>query len=219
MQLTIHFEARGTVSTFRRLVTALRESGQELHENMAMGVEAAIKDHLQARGYVGRVNSLGGKSTGFWGKVSNSIESHAQSDSAVVRIPHRGAALRYYGGVVKQRPSGPLLSIPVHPSAYNTFARTYKKVPLKFIPARGAKAKAGTKGYLVMAREGIAQGGKNKGKRIYKAIPPSLGGKIIYVLRTETTHQPDPGMLPTQDELQAAATEAGQAYIDSLTDS
>lgn len=191
----------------------------ELHQAIGFGVGAATKEHLNTAGYVGRVNALGGKSTGYWKTVSESITSEASADSATVTISHRGVALRYYGGEVKPV-TRKALSVPLHKSAHGLNASEYPGL-LAFIPATtqfGPFRKGGgqdTVGYLVRGVSKTITRGKNKGKSRVVPLPRS-DGEMIYVLRRRTYHTPDPNILPTEDALRAAAKDAGEAHLETL---
>jgi len=219
MQIEVTF--RDDVSaTLARLGEGLGDR-ETLHSTMAFGVEAGIREHLDVAGYVGRTNKLGGKTTGFWKAVSNSVASVADAEGATVSISHRGVALQYYGGEVKPV-NAKALSIPAHKSAHGIYARQYPDL-LAYIPATkqfGPFRSGGgqdTVGYLVRGETYTRTRGKNKGTEGVRALPKDRGGELIYVLRSRTYHTGDPGILPTDDQMKTAAAEAGAAYLESLT--
>ena len=220
MQIEVTFKGEAS-ETLARLGQGLGDR-ETLHATMAFGVETGIREHLDKSGYVGRKNKLGGKSTGFWKAVSNSVASEASADGATVSISHRGSVLQYYGGEVKPV-NAKALSVPVHKSAHGIYARQYPDL-LAYIPAttqfgpfrKGAGQD--TVGYLVRGETYTRTRGKNKGKEGVRALPKDRGGELIYVLRSRTYHEGDPGMLPTEAELTTAAAEAGAAYLESLTE-
>lgn len=192
--------------------------GKKLHASMALGVEHALRQHLTDAGYTGRKNKLGGKSTGWWKGVSNSIASAATATEATVSISQRGIALQYYGGTVRPT-KAKALSIPVHPSAHGVFARQYPQ-RLAYIPAGrafGPVRKGATRGdfvgFLVRGEPYTITRGKNKGK---EGTRPVKGAETIYILMLETKHQGDKNILPGEDKLTAAAAESGSAYLQSL---
>lgn len=220
MQILVTFKDDAAASLAR-----LREGlgdGETLHASMAMGVEHAIRTHLDEAGYVGRKNKLGGNSTGFWKAVSNSVASVASESEAVVSLAHRGVALHYFGGEVVPK-KAKALSVPVHKSAHGIYARQYPG-RLAYIPAatqfgpfrKGAGQD--TVGYLVRGETYTRTRGKNKGKEGVRALPKDRGGELIYVLRSRTHHAPDKNILPTEEKMTAAAAEAGGAYLASLSD-
>jgi hypothetical protein len=195
--------------------------GVELHQAMGFGVQAATKAHLESEGYTGRVNKLGGKSTGFWKSVAESITTDADATSATVTYNHRGVALRYFGGTVSPT-TRKALSVPVHKSAHGLNASEYPD-KLAFIPAtrQFGPFRAGggqdTVGYLVRGVERTVTRGKNKGKtRVVPMARPA--GELIYVLRRRTHHEPDRNIVPTDAKLIEAARNAALDYLDSFED-
>lgn len=212
--MQIHVQFRDQASDrLHQVAAGLLGDRTELHATMAMGVEAAIIDHLRTGGYIGRTNALGAPSTGYWGHLANSVASTADQAGALVSIPHRGAALHYYGGIVKPTQKK-ALSIPADPSAHGVYARAYPQI-LAFIP-RGARHDQHIVGFLVLGKKVTATRGRNKGQPVTRPMSREEGGKLIYVLRDQTTHQPDPGMLPAEERLRDAAAQAGRAYLDNL---
>lgn len=218
MQITVTYQddASDALSRLRAGLGAM----ETLHASMAFAVEASIRDHLRDKGYLGRKNALGGKTTGFWKGVSNSVASAADSDGATVSISARGAALQYFGGTVVPK-KAKALSVPVHPSAHGLFARRYPE-RLAYIPAstQFGPFRAGqgqdTVGYLVRGETYTRTRGKNKGKEAVRPLPKERGGELIYVLRARTYHDADPDMLPAGDKMATDAAEAGADYLESL---
>lgn len=219
MSVTLTIDLDNTASPALAQWRAGLADGQALHEAMGFAVGAAGRDHLETAGYVGRVNALGGQSTGFWKSVSESINSTATDGEATITYGQRGVALRYYGGEVKPT-TRKALSIPVHKSAHGLNASEYPD-KLAFIPATtqfGPFRSGGgqdTIGYLVRGVEKEITRGKNKGQtRIVPLARPA--GEMIYVLRRRTYHEPDPNILPDEAAIITTATEAAGAYLDSL---
>lgn len=218
MQITVTFQADAAAA-----LAALREGlgdGETLHSSMALGVEHAIRTHLDAAGYTARKNKLGATSTGWWKGVSQSVASVATAAEATVSLSQRGIALQYYGGAVVPT-KAKALSVPVHKSAHGVYARQYPGL-LAYIPAgtQFGPFRAGggqdTIGYLVRGETYTRARGKHKGKEGVRALGKDRGGEIIYVLRASTYHEGDKNILPTEETLTAAAAEAGAAYLDSL---
>jgi hypothetical protein len=208
--------------TLARLGESLVGDRTGLHSALAEGVKVGIRDHWETAGYLNRKNALGGKSTGFWKKVSESVKTSATTDEAVVSITERGFALQYFGGVVKPV-TRKALSVPAHKSAHGLNASEYPD-KLAFIPAStqfGPFRKGGgqdTVGYLVRGVDRTVTRGPNKGKtRVVPIERPA--GELIYVLRRQTYHEPDKGALPTDDAIIAAANAAGVDYLDAVADS
>lgn len=184
--------------------------GETLHLSMAMGVEAAIKDHFSAAGYLERRNKLGGQTTSFWRRVLDSTAVEASETEATVSITQRGAALRYYGGEVRMKDK--LLSVPVHASAHGLSASLYPG-DLVFRRAKGGGG-GDTAGYLFLRGAAGPQGSAVEGPR--NRDGGEVMGPMVYVLRRKTTHAPDPDMLPSEATMAAAATAGASEYIAAL---
>lgn len=173
-------------------------SREDLHMAMAQGLEEKVRGHLLAR------NSRSPR-TGFYAKASRSVESSWDAQAGIVSIPHRGAALRYYGGRVNMKDR--LLAIPTDqvPVQGDERMRPGQFDSLVFIPRRNGAA-AGTRGYLVEGEKKTTKGGKSK-------LVPKPGGKLMFVLREYTDHQPDPAVIPDDSALSLSANSAAEDYI------
>lgn len=221
MAITFTVEFAGEAGARLSRLAAGLGDGQGLHDSMAMGVEHALRSHLESAGYVGRVNRLGGQTTGFWKQASNSVSSVAGESEATVSMPHRGAALRYFGGPVVPLPPKKALSVPVHPSGHGVYARQYPGT-LAFIPAGRAFGPMRSPtaerddfvGFLVRGEEYVRTRGPNKGQPGVRPLP---GGETIYILMLKTHHKPDPNVLPSQGAMRQAAADAGEAYLEAVT--
>lgn len=218
MEFTITFNDTAAAA-LQRLREGVSGDLTTLHDSMAMGVNVAVKEHFEDSGLLRKKNALGGKSTGFWRKVSDSVKTSASAEQGTVSITERGFALQLFGGIVEPV-TRKALSIPVHKSAHGLNASEYPD-KLAFIPATtqfGPFRKGGgqeTVGYLVRGVERTVTRGKNKGQT--RTVPMARpAGELIYVLRTRTYHEPHPDVLPTNEAMIAAAADAGGAYLDSL---
>lgn len=178
-----------------------------LHRSFAFAGEQQLRDHMRAEGYLAYKNKLGGKSTGFFKKVHDSVASTSTSDEATISVNARGARLRYKGGTVTPT-TRKNLSVPVDKSAHGLNASEYPQ-DLLFIPA-GPNADADTGGYLFLKKERARKDGKPG--------TVSTPGEMIYVLRKKTTHQPDPNLLPSETAIRERMRVAAKDYFDSLTD-
>jgi hypothetical protein len=82
-------------------------------------------------------------------------------------------------------------------------ARPGEMKDLAFIPNRKFGVSV-TRGYLVE--------GEVKGKRTV----PKEGGRLMYVLRAWTDHAPDPGVLPDDETMTAAAAAGAADYLAAV---
>lgn len=194
-------------------IKAALEDRASLHDAMAAGVEGTVRNHLQG------LNSRS-PNTNFYAQAAASVESHSDAAAATVSIPHRGMALRYYGGTVAAgasisshtgRPTKNLaIPTPNVPVRNSRRLAPREAGLLAYIPNRSGGA---TTGYLVEGVEKTVTRGKNKGGT---RIVAKVGGVMMFVLRTETTHQADAGVLPTTDELVHGAGQAAEDYVESF---
>lgn len=173
----------------------------ELHEAMAMNVADLVRQHI--------VKTKKSPNTGFWARVAASVTYTFDFGSAEVSIPERGAALRYYGGTVKQKTGGPLLTIPTEnvPVSDGTRLAARDLGLLAFLPSR-KPAKKGVVGVLVDAVERKSKSGKT-----YKVPLQRPAGRVRYILMSEVTHKPDPTVLPTDQQIAEAARDGALDYV------
>jgi hypothetical protein len=169
----------------------------ELHDAMAGAVENNV------RGYLLEKNSRS-PNTGFYAKASRSVESTAAADAAEVRIGHTGMALRYYGGRVNMKDR--FLALPTEhvPVRGDERMRPGEMGDLAFIPKRGMGV-SGTVGYLV----------EGEMKPEAKRATPKPGGRMMFVLRAFTDHQPDETVLPTMGAMGKSAGDAAGDFLSA----
>lgn len=176
---------------------------------IAMGAEAELKAHLHAN-YVPR-----SKRTGWWGKALASVESSSDGGGASIRIPHRGVALRYFGGTVtpgkttSTKTGRPTRSLSVGVDDSVAGKLPSEVGPLVFLPSK----KSGVAGVLLRGTPKTITRGPRKGGTRYVAGPNAT---VLYALMERTRHTPDPGIVP-DEKLGAAAVEAAGLFIDQET--
>jgi len=188
-----------------------------LHRSIATAVEGKVKDHLQTN-YVPK-----NKRGDFWKRVHDSIEVRADDASATVSLVELGIGLRYYGGDVfpgkNPAASGPNKGKPTKalavPSKDVPIANGRQLPPSKMGLLAFLRGIAGgeTVGHLVEGMEQTITRGKNKGKTRIVAKP---GGAYLYTLRSVTHHTADKNILPADDVILAAGTEAAVDYVESF---
>ena len=173
----------------------------QLHLEMAQGVEREAMAHLLG------LNTRS-PNTSFYGRAARSTETAANESGATLSFTHRGIALRYYGGhVIPKNVKNLALPTKEVPLAGNEGRKAPREMGiLAYLPAKKSAA-PGTTGYLV---EGMEVTNKKTGKT---RKVPKPGGKLFYVLRSYTDHDPDPTVLPTLAALLAAATTAGNVFV------
>lgn len=204
MNIAIEISGEG-----REAIDRLKEKMEDragLHAVIAMGAEAAMKNHL-VRHYVPR-----SKRTGFWGKAAASVESTSNDNEAVVSIPHRGVRLRWLGGkvepgkTVSSKTGRPTAALAVAVDDAVAGKLPGEAGPLAFIPSKRANAV----GVLVRGEPKTITRGKNKGGTRFI---PRAGAPVLFALVRSTTHKPDPGVIPEEDLANEAAT-AARMFLD-----
>lgn len=176
------------------------------------GAVNRIKDHLldlDAK----RPNKLGGTRTHFYASAADSVSEPRLSGGTVsFSIAKVGVAQRFYGGPIhagvgtSSVTGSPTkyLAIPACSGAYGLPPDTFSN--LRFIPRRNGGA------MLVMPLQAAAPDGKKRTVSRSKA-----GGLVMYWLVTSVYQKPDPSVLPTNEDLLAAASgEAGRYLAERL---
>jgi len=143
-----------------------------------------------------RANRLGGKRTHFYANARRSVhQPELYGDGVRVVIDALGIAQRYYGGDIFPREAN-ALTIPVHPEAYGHRAREFSD--LQYIPTH--RGDPYTLAILARPNEASAHGIM----------------EVYYVLCSRVHQEPDPSVLPTDQELGKAAHDAAVDYITTI---
>jgi hypothetical protein len=133
-------------------------------------------------------NKLGGTRTNYWNDVAASTFYRVTAPDFTVGVDHVGAALHYYGGTVKPLQSK-FLTIPADPIAHGRRAREFGNLqPVMFGRNLGA---------LIDAEQ--------------EEFTP------IFWLVPEANIRADKSILPTDNDLVAAATAAAEDALEALT--
>lgn len=143
-----------------------------------------------------RPNRLGGTRTNFYTRAGDSTTwRQASEDTVLIAIALPGIAQRYYGGTIKPTGGRKYLTIPARAEAHGRTAGSFKDLVIVF--GQGGKP-------IALARAGQTTIGFRRQKetgfrRAYSK--GAAGGEIMYWLKTEITQQPDPTVLPTEEEV------------------
>jgi hypothetical protein len=212
LTLEINLNDAGAKSGIAAILAAL-EQPEKLHKAMAAQVEDGVRTHLQ------QLNARS-PNTNFYAQAAASVEHTSAAAGAVVRVPHRGMALRFHGGTVTAGASissftgqtTKSLAVPTDDVPVRDGRRLAPREAgiLAFIPNRGGDIH--TSGFLVEGVEKEITRGKNKGQK--RAVPKE-GGALLYILRRLTLHDDDPTVLPGLDVLIGLAGEGAAEFINS----
>lgn len=203
MRVYVNITDLGARAGISRLRSRL-ENAVGIHEAIAEGVGEQTREHVRGL----RTRS---PNTNFYGRAAESLETNANDAEAIISIPQRGFRLRYYGGRVRPVREGiKNLAIPTENVPVTNFVRLSPRDvgPLAFIPRLNGPSI--TTGYLVEGVEKTITRGANKGR---KRIVPKVGGKLMYVLRGFTDHEPDEAIIPTEEKLVEGARTAVRDYL------
>lgn len=216
IQLKINITDHGVARKLEGFQQALADK-EGLHAAMATGLEISVMDHLLG------INSRSPNSN-YYAKAARSVEVEADASHGLVRVTRTGMALHYHGGQVLPgqsissftgRPTTSL-AIPTddvpRQGLENEPAAPREMGILAFIPAHN---RPGSVGYLVEGEEKEITRGKNKGGR---RIVSKKGGKMLFVLRSWTDHEPDTSVLPSLVAMRAAAAQGANEHINSYTE-
>jgi hypothetical protein len=213
LTLTVNIDAAAVSATMEAIAAAMVDK-EGLHGAAAESVLEATRDHLEAK-YVPR-----NKRGDFWADVRDSLEATATDSHGTVTMQELGLPLRFFGGEVTPGKSissytGELtraLAIPSDkvPVVDGRQIRPGRAGILAFIRSRSPGE---TVGFLVEGELRKITSGPNKGK---DRTVRKTGGDLLYTLRTITRHKPDPGILPSDEELTEAAVEGIGAFVKAF---
>ena len=184
-------------SEVRKAIDALAEraSPERCAKIIARASRQFIRDHIAG---LARSRHRPGRRHNFYADAARSAVGEVEPpDTAAIRIPHQGMALRYGGGTV--RASG------------KTSAVTGKPVRMLSIPISGSEADGKTPGdftglFLVVSKDK---------QRAYLSRKQPKGGALerMFRLVPQTTHKPDPTVLPERGAVEADAIENLTEYL------
>jgi len=142
------------------------------------------------------------------GALDPEAETLALNDGKIVGEPYLPldtTRLRYFGGTVRPV-RAKLLTIPAVPEAYGKSARDFPNLGFAILDGKPA---------LVDKEPTFVKAGKRI--RGFGVTPVGqLGGRVFFWLAHETKHEPDPTVLPTDDDMIGAASLACERWLDRI---
>jgi hypothetical protein len=202
------------------LVTAVETlgggiSGDDIKRNVGLAMQQVIFDHFARLSsdseHHQTADSLGANRTGFYEKAARGVQQpQLESDGVSVSIEMEGLAQRLFGGTIEARP-GSFLTIPARAETYGHRAREFSNLMLIIFPSG--------LGALVAPTDTPMKRGR--GKRGFGSERPSFTrtfdeGGVYYWLVKQVTQQPDPTVLPTDDEMLEPALLNAQRFIERI---
>jgi hypothetical protein len=135
----------------------------------------------------------------FYARAADSVVTEIDADGALIKIPHTGLALRYFGGRVV--PSG------------RTSLVTGRPIRRLAVPIPGN----GAEGKLPAEFPGMFMVRSRKGNALLAGRKPNGMVSVLFMLLPYTDHAPDESVLPTDAQYQDAAVKAVKALVDRKT--
>lgn len=150
-----------------------------------------LKTHFRSRNRSSK-NKLGGRRTGFWRQVADSVQNpRVVGSEAIVSITHPAIAQKVFGGTIKAKVAG-ALSIPLD-------AESYGRRPSVFERETGIK--------LFKLRK------KGGGISNLLAGEGPNGIRVFYVLVKSVTQTPDKEALPPKTSFQLAIIDQAEKHL------
>ena len=157
-------------------------------------------------------DAFGARRTGLYERAAKSThDPQLESEGVSVAIEDEMGAIaqRYFGGPIAA-PEGHLLTIPARTEAYGKRAREFHNLRLIMFPS-GA-------GALVEREATVLKGGKRGARGIAGSLEgkrkgDKMGGGLFYWLVQQVHQDPDPTVLPTDEEILEPALSAVRDYI------
>lgn len=158
-----------------------------------------------------RANTMGGRRTHFYGQARRSVQNpELVGDSGVsVSINHVGIAQRYFGGPIEADP-GHALAIPARAEAYGKRPGEFKDLHLVVFGELGKAA------LVQNTQTALSVGRRRKDGSRTVSRGEEQGGGVFFWLVKRVNQRPDHSVLPTESDLQAAASAAGLEYLRTL---
>ncbi|MGI8438088.1 MAG: hypothetical protein ACR2NX_14520 [Chthoniobacterales bacterium] len=171
----------GRVSNSRGLLTVLgRRGGDELRR------------HFQSKESI--PNKLGGRKTGFWRQVANSVTASPPESGSRVRVSvtHQAFAQKVFGGIITAK-RGEFLTIPVDKLSRGLSVAAFEHNT--GITLFRPRKKGGALARVLAASEGA-------------------GLHVYYALTPQVKQEPDPEALPPRAKFNAAILDEATKYLE-----
>ena len=172
-------------------------SSAEFRGEIGKSVANRVRSHLAGL----PPNRQGFPTTGFWQRAAAATKSEVLPDGVSVSIDQVGVRQRYFGGPIDPV-RGKYLTIPALAEAYGHAATEFSD--LKFF-----RAVAGGSGYSTPA---LAPADTTPGPRGFVDAD-----SVYYWLVRHVDQEPDPDVLPDDDELEVSALAGALNYLSRLT--
>jgi hypothetical protein len=145
---------------------------------------------------------------GFWNRMLSGTKAVATEEAAIIRMP-REVRLRHLGGTVRPK-KAKFLAIPQTAEAYGKSPRQF--TDLKPVRVRGRL-------WLVRRLSETVRFRRDRKSGEMRTVSGGLrmGGTKMFLLVRSATIKPNPEVLPSRVEIEAAAVEGAKAFVREVT--
>lgn len=175
---------------------ALEAARRPILEGSARAMTNTLVRHFRERNR-SRERKEGWPRSNYWAKAAESVTSEAGADRAVATVRKEGVRLHWLGGIVRPREGRRAVAIPNVPEVAGIWPSEYrgkqKSKPTFMV------WKAGAQSGFIAARE--------KGQK---------GFRVLWWLREETEHDPDPTVIPSAETFAKAVEKACKAVLKAM---
>ena len=163
----------------------------EIIQAVARSVSNTVKANLRDKDRNSRPEA-GMPKSGYYGQAANAVTTTVNGNEATINIPKEGIRLHFYGGTVKPGAGKKALAIPKDPKTAGMRAMEYDPTRQKMhlVWPKGSEV-----GFLVDKKT------RKGGKKIDY-------GKLMYLLVPKATIHADPTVLPSDETLLNAVSDA-----------
>lgn len=163
---------------------------KDMLDASARAMSVALIKHFRKKN--GTPNAKGWKRSNYWSQAGESVTSRVEGDAAVAQIAKEGVLLHWKGGTVRPKAGHKALAIPADSSVAGKW------------PSEGTSVKT----FLAWSKKKdfgfIAESGKRP-------------LRVLWWLKRETHHKPDPTTLPDTATMETAVQRACKSVLRALT--
>jgi len=223
--IAVEFTIEESSPTFAEM--AQRLEPHRLLNVMGRAATNLVREHLFDRNKE-NPNKMGGERTGYYASAARATHFDVSGDGVTISINQVGIALHYYGGTVTPgahassfsgKPTQ-YLTIPARAEAYGHRASEFSDLIVlwgKNGPYALARA-VSTAISFVRPRNFKAGDALKAGHYLTVKSRGEQGGEIMFWLVKKATIQPDPDVLPSAEEFEAAMSDAVSELLSTLSE-
>jgi hypothetical protein len=184
-------------------------AGTQLKETVRDHLFALENDSVHHR----TAQSFGAPITHFYSEAAGGVhDPQLEGGGVSVSIESAGLAQRYFGGDIE---GDPFLTIPARTEAVGHRARDFANLRLIIFPSGS--------GALVERDATVLRGGKRGTRNLAGSLAgqskgDSLGGLVFFWLLTHVHQEPDPTVLPTDEQMTDPIVPRLQSYFERIWD-